>query len=403
MTRHSRSLLAPFVAALTALLLAAAGPAAADEPYVGHPNVSYDIDSPPPVAAQNTLDIYTPSGLPASAERPVVVYVHGGGWAIGDKSNSPLDKARLFTSAGYVYVTINYRLSPADTDVSNPDPGRIMFPDHPHDVGEALGWVNRHIGEYGGDPGRLALVGHSSGAHLVSLMGTDPSYMEAYGVSPAQVLGVVSLDTATFNVADQAAVAPGTDYRIYWNAFGTPDENAVSNAWYLGSPINFADPGDPEFFFVTSNNRRRVAVNGSMAQRLGQDPATSVLSVPLDHEGINKALGSPDDKTGETQAVLAFVQRKVGEAVRPKAKVSGRPAKVVRTHRGSVRVTFRFSSNVAGARFECRMDDQKFKGCKAPRSFRVKPGKHAFRVRAYVPGRSPGAVTTARFRVARIR
>lgn len=394
------------VSAVAVALLVPAGGAAAQEPFTPTLDVNYDLGSPPAVPGQNALDVYVPAGLPATARRPVVVFVHGGGWAIGDKKNNPLDKARLFTRAGYVYVSINYRLSPRPSELSNP--ARIKFPDHPNDVGEALGWIDRNIASYGGDSGRMALVGHSAGAHLVALMGSDPKYTSAYGVLPAQLIGIVPLDTEGYDVKSQADPAvPGNSAQnneIYQNAFGTPAENASTNSWFLGSPLSFANADDPEFLFVTqAGKQKRINFHVEMARALGQNPETSVVKVPLDHEGINDALGNPSDTTGETQAVLGFVQRKVAEASRPVVKVAKRPAKVVRTAKSVKRVSFRFSTETGGVKYECRLDGGKFSSCKSPRSYNVGRGKHAFRVRATVPGRSPGPATVARFTVLRTR
>jgi acetyl esterase/lipase len=100
-------------------------------------------------------------------------------------------KARLFTRAGYLFASVNYRLSPAID--GPPAADRVRFPDQPHDVGEALGWLRRNVRAYGGAPNRLVLVGHSAGAHLASLAGVDPAYAAVRGVPAAAVRGVVSL------------------------------------------------------------------------------------------------------------------------------------------------------------------------------------------------------------------
>ena len=72
------------------------------------------------------------------ATKPVVIYVHGGAWAIGDKANSITNKTNLFSSLGYVFVSVNYRLSPS---AASSDPNRIQFPTHNEDVADAVKWV----------------------------------------------------------------------------------------------------------------------------------------------------------------------------------------------------------------------------------------------------------------------
>ena len=392
--------------ALAVLGIAVAASAATAFAFTTNLDVYYDIDSPPEPQSprgQNALDIYVPDGLPRSARRPVIVFVHGGGWAIGDKSNNPLDKARVFTDAGYVYATINYRLSPSAGDPAQ-SPDRVRFPAHPHDVGEALGWLDHNIGRYGGDSGRMVLIGHSSGAHLVALVGANPRYGRDYGVLPAQTLGVVSLD-GIFNVTERAdptlpTFRPG-QANMYWNAFATPQENAVDGAWHWGSPLTFAEPRDPPFLLVTqASNPARQASQTEMARALGQDP-NGVLRVPLTHEGINRNLGSSSDTSGLTPAVMGFVRKVIAAAAPPRVRFVAHPGKVVRTKSPRRRVTFRFRADKGNATFSCRLDDRQFRACRSPRSYLVGAGRHVFAVRAAVPGRRFGPTTRFRFRVVR--
>lgn len=401
MNRRSRTLVRTSIAACGAAL-ALAAPVSAT---TAHRDLDYDIDSPPAPspAAQNQLDLYVPDGRPPKRGRPVVVYVHGGGWHVGDKANQITEKVALFTGAGYVFASVNYRLTPEPADPANPDPGRVMFPDHPHDVGEAIGWLDRHVDEYGGDPERIALIGHSAGAHLVALASTDPSYIEAYGVLPWQLIGTVSLDTDAFDIASEADPASPTANNplLFQSAFGTPGENAATGSWAAASPLNWADPGDPEHLLVTGQRPGRVTDNRAMATALGQDP-DGVLSMPYDHEGINDAVGGADDPAGETAAIMGFLERAVAAAKAPRVRLRDHPARILRTDRGRTRVRFAFRSKPRGAEFECSLDRRAFKPCRSPRSYRVDRGRHRFRVRALADGGRPGDETTWRFRIRRI-
>ena len=300
---------------LVALLAAgsAFAPGAHAEPYVLHADLSYDLGSPVSPAAHNRLDLFVPR-RPAPRRRPVVVYVHGGGWQTGDKRRVG-HKARLFTRAGYVFASVNYRLSPPLG--GPPAADRVRFPDHPRDVGEALGWLTRNVRRYGGDPDRLVLIGHSAGAHLASLVGVDPSFGGAYGVPARAVRGVVSLDTAAFDVAANADPARSAHPLLFWNAFGTPREEAADPRWSSASPIDLADRSDPPFLLVTQRRARRVAENAAMLRALGGRRSDSLVAVALDHAGINRMLGSPRDTTRETEAVMAFVRRVLPVSFRP--------------------------------------------------------------------------------------
>lgn len=103
------------------------------------------------------------------------MYVHGGGWSIGDKSAQLENKIALFKSLNYVFVSTNYRLSPFPNRLGNDD--RIKYPLHNQDVVSAIAWLVENISDYGGNPDKVALIGHSAGAHLVSLIGTDESFL----------------------------------------------------------------------------------------------------------------------------------------------------------------------------------------------------------------------------------
>ena len=183
------------------------------------------------------------------------------------------------------------------------------------DVAEAIGWLSRNIRDYGGDPDAIVLIGHSAGAQLVSLAGTSTAWIKGRWVSPKQILGVVSLDTDTFNVGEEAAdTSPLQERMLAWNAFGTPTEEAAEARWDRMSPALFADPSDPSFLFVTQATKPgRIAANQAMATKLGEDPAAAVVAVPYDHEGINTALGAADDASVETARVSQFVQEAMKE------------------------------------------------------------------------------------------
>jgi arylformamidase len=290
---------------LIALLLAVAPRADAAEPYVLHADLSYDLGSPVSSAAHNRLDLYVPRTHSLRPRRPVVVYVHGGGWFAGDKARVG-HKARLFTRAGYLFASVNYRLSPPLGGLPAAD--RVRFPDHPRDVGEALGWLKRNVRHYGGNPRRLVMVGHSAGAHLASLVGVDAGFGGAYGVPAAAVRGVVSLDTAAFDITANAVPATGAHPLLIWNAFGLPAEEAADPQWASASPVDHADRRDPPFLLVTQRHPSRIAENAAMLRALGDRRRDSLITVALDHAGINEMLGSPSDPTRETRAVMAFVR-----------------------------------------------------------------------------------------------
>jgi arylformamidase len=393
--RVARTLLAVTGALLGALVLAASASA-----VVTHRDISYDLGSPPPDPNDNALDVYQPDGTSAGDELPVVVYVHGGAWSAGDKRNKIADKINLFTGLGYVFISVNYRLSPQTEDLA---PGRVRFPDHPDDVGEAIGWIGKNIDTYGGDPGRLLLIGHSAGAHLVALASTDPRYVERHGIEPWQLIGTVSLDTESFDVAERIDQLPPQGDLTFYNAFATPEENAVDGAWSKGSPIRYADELDPRFLFVTQgDDPSRIGNNQRMAEALGQDPG-DVFAAPYNHEGINDAVGDPGDVAGETAAVVEHFERAVEDAVDPKASLDERPDRRIRTDERRARVRFEFDSSEPRSEFECRLDSKKLRPCDRKEKVKAGDGEHVLRYRALTERGRPGPTKKFSFEVVRQR
>ncbi|HTU14998.1 MAG TPA: alpha/beta hydrolase [Solirubrobacterales bacterium] len=393
-------------AAIASLVMLACAAAPANAAFTKVANLAYDIDALGPDTGLNRLDLYLPDGAASGDRRPVVIYAHGGGWMNGDKTNRMSDKPRLFTDAGYIFASVNYRLSPDISD-SPPPPeyaaDRLRFPEHPRDLGEAAAWLSRNVGRYGGDPDAMILTGHSAGAHLVSLVGSDPSYLAAHDVSLRQVLGVVSLDAGALDVVDSATQTgpqPTANNLLIWNAFGTPAEEAASPRWHRASPTSWGDPTDPRSLLVTQAARPvRIAESEKMAAALGQGP-DSVLRVPLDHEGINDALGSPGDASGETAAVMTFIRDRVKARSEPVVRIRKRPARVIRIGRGQRKrkVVFGFEGESASG-VECRMDAKPFRRCRSPRAFHLKRGRHTFKIRALYPSGRPATVKSVTFRI----
>jgi acetyl esterase/lipase len=126
------------------------------------------------------LDVYTPEAR-ANAPRPIVVYFYGGSWRAGQRSDSR-DIALALAARGVVTVTPDYRLFP-----------EIRFPVFLDDAALAVRWARDHAGDYGGDPHRIFVMGHSSGAHIAAMLATDPRYLKAQGLSNEALAGMIGL------------------------------------------------------------------------------------------------------------------------------------------------------------------------------------------------------------------
>jgi acetyl esterase/lipase len=142
------------------------------------PNIAYIAGSTNP---KQQLDLYRPEGTQPNAKLPVLIFVHGGYWRGGDKAQY-VRFGQRYASEKRIVVIPSYRLQPAA-----PHPAQI------EDVAAAYAWVVKNIATYGGDPSNIYLAGHSAGAHLVSLLATDPGHLLAKQVTPAGIKGVISI------------------------------------------------------------------------------------------------------------------------------------------------------------------------------------------------------------------
>ncbi len=150
------------------------------------------------------LDVYRPHGLAADARAPVFVYVHGGAWVIGNKGQQGRVTVHRLARAGWVCVSVNYRLSP-----------RATFPDHLLDVKRALRWVKEQIAAHGGDPDFVVIGGGSAGAHLASLAALTANVVEYQRDFPevdTTVQGCVGY-YGVYDLADRERAVPHRAFR----------------------------------------------------------------------------------------------------------------------------------------------------------------------------------------------
>jgi arylformamidase len=125
------------------------------------------------------LDIFQPSSVGETDRRPVVVFVHGGAWRNLDLAGSSF-AAETFTAHGALYVPLGFSCMPAAGSLD-----RMVA-----QIRDAIAWVARHINEYGGDPERLYLLGHSSGGHLAG-MGLVTDWPKLYGLPADLIRGAI--------------------------------------------------------------------------------------------------------------------------------------------------------------------------------------------------------------------
>jgi acetyl esterase/lipase len=224
------------------------------------------------------LDVYPLAPRAGCPPSPVLVWVHGGGWQAGDKGNRMADKRRLAAEQGWVLVSVNYRLVP-----------QVRYPVPNEDVAAAVAWVTEHAGEHGGDPARVALMGHSAGGGIVAAVTTDERYLAAHGLTLSAVDCAVALDTEGYDVAARAE-----DVAAYAAMFGTDPA-----LWPDMSPITHvaAGKGIPSYFIVTRGRPTRIATSQRFADALegAGVPTTVLVATGLSHADVNEAVGRAGD------------------------------------------------------------------------------------------------------------
>ncbi|WP_050452018.1 alpha/beta hydrolase [Candidatus Burkholderia verschuerenii] len=130
--------------------------------------------------ARQVLDVYAPE-VDSGGARPVVVYLYGGGWQGGQrKASRPI--AQTLAAHGIVTFAPDYRVYP-----------QTVFPGFIEDAAAAVRWTHQHAHEFGGDPERMIIMGHSAGAHIAAMVATAPQYLQADGLSKASLRGMVGL------------------------------------------------------------------------------------------------------------------------------------------------------------------------------------------------------------------
>lgn len=258
-----------------------AGDAALPPGVVRRKDIAYGSDP-----AQK-LDLYLPAKVAPDAV--LIFMVHGGGWAHGDKAHGRVivNKVPHWTSQGQVFVSINYRMVPAADPLAQAD-----------DVARALAFVQMQAASWGVRPARVVLMGHSAGAHLVSLLSADPSIAMRQGAGPW--LGTVPLDSAAFDVV---SIMQGRHFRLFDKAFGTDRQ-----LWADASPIRRLKSAPPPMLLVCSARRDDSCAQAQafMDKAHGLGGKVQLRKEDLSHGAINERLGLPG---AYTDAVDAFIRQ----------------------------------------------------------------------------------------------
>lgn len=258
---------------------------AADIPYV-------DVDDG---NDKHKMDIYAPQGAQGA---PVVIFVHGGFWRAGDR---------------HVYAPIvglygNVGTAMADNDVVTVVPSYRLFPevqnvdDMLDDIATVVAWTRDHIAVHGGDPNKIVLVGHSAGAHLVSLLAARPDALKKRGVDPSVIKGVVPL-SGIYDVAWARDHASDDDREALWQPLFRTEAKELSPQTYFG-------PQMPPMLFVAGENDYESCLHDyhQVERTMGDEKGRNVFFhfVPKStHEEIVLQIGTAEDEVGPAVAAFA--------------------------------------------------------------------------------------------------
>lgn len=263
---------------LSAAVLAATGPALAQSAADGRPTaVSFGTDP------LQTYDLY-----PGPETGPILLFIHGGGWSRGQRSmvSALPDYAARH---GLTLASTGYRLAPA-----------VGARQEAEDVAAAIAdLAARHPGR------KIFLLGHSAGAHLAALVGTDASFLGARGLAPADLGGVILLDGAGYDATGPrgAGLVGRALDRMYDEAFGPeggPERAALSPTLRVRAGQTYP----PFLIFHVASREDSGAQSRALAAALtaAGGPAEVVSAPGETHMTINRSFGVAGDPEGERAA-----------------------------------------------------------------------------------------------------
>lgn len=181
-------------------------------------------------APRQKLDIYMPEQ--PGAKSPVILFFYGGSWQNGTKDDY-LAFGETFASKGIVVAIANYRLYP-----------EVSYPEFLRDCASAFAYVHAHIADYGGDPDRIFIAGHSAGAYNAIMLASDPRYLHDAGADISQVRGAIGM-------AGPYDFLPLTDPKLI-KLFGGANRPDTQ-------PINYIDGKRPPMLLATGDADETVS------------------------------------------------------------------------------------------------------------------------------------------------
>ncbi|MEO0642264.1 MAG: alpha/beta hydrolase [Pseudomonadota bacterium] len=239
------------------------------------------------------IDVYEPEG--AVDDLPLVLFVHGGGWRMGDHKRVQA-KPAYFGGKDIYFASTGYRVLP-----------EAPVEEQAKDVGLAVQALVGQASSIGFDAERIVIMGHSAGAHLAALVATDPQYA---GTAFDAIKGVVLLDGAGYDIPKHMAEAQQQNRLVYEEAFGIDParQEALSPVTYIGGP------DAPNWLALYVDTRPPAKAQAELMVGALNEAGQSAKAVAIsgtDHGGMNRELGT-ETGAAQTQAVDAFLAEVFG-------------------------------------------------------------------------------------------
>lgn len=299
---------------LTTLL--AASPGLITTPYgIVDADVSYSS------LERNSMDLYIPHQLDFTSiamnetefstadtsvvrkKYPVILFVHGGSFVAGDRKEYPYAGiGEAFQRQGIICAVMSYRLM-RDS----------VWPAQPRDVARAFAWLRHHATEYGGDPERIFIVGHSAGGHLAALVSTDSTYMNETGSSLRDIAGTVAIGAMMSDGGSVAAMTESDEHQLFrtdwfFKIFGSK-KNFINSL-----PVHHVNGSMPRMLMLLADSelydppKERTILD--FISRSGQYHASVQYHVlpGRTHMGTVEHMTDPSDTA--VQMIISFISEK---------------------------------------------------------------------------------------------
>ncbi len=295
---------------LLVLFFCLSGPVFAENAPVRDETFGFNLTRDVPYIAEKldqssrlrTLDIYSPISTEDVSDNmdllPIILYVHGGGWAFGDKSDVNV-KPHYFTAQGFGFVSMNYRLR-----------WDYKVYDQVIDLVTAMTWLDENAEKWGLDGQRIVLMGHAAGGHLATLVTADSSYLGADSLDASFIKAVVSIDSSSYDIKRLMRELGSFVERRQHELIFTADEKV----WAAASPITHVPKSTtlPPHALLYNPEREVSTLQARGYSKALTEAGIEVVMIP----GSEKAPERTDELIGvsgnlATVALMAFIRSQI--------------------------------------------------------------------------------------------